>query len=188
MLMLWMGRVADGIEVVGISVRTSNIIRRTTTGGLEQEWKTIHRRVVEPFFELDHMVPAVAEVIEIMDRLGAGLPDDIAEPRLAGIDGLGTKITIGIRDAPMSFASEELEEMAIRPAKCRLKRQVQPIKAQGDGTTRRRITSGFTSLRVTLIRTAVVFRLMLPASDRARASCRSTTREAVRPVAPQASH
>ncbi|MGY4568253.1 hypothetical protein [Bradyrhizobium sp. USDA 3256] len=28
----------------------------------------------------------------------------------------------------MSFASEELEEIAIRPAKRRLKRQVQPIK------------------------------------------------------------
>jgi hypothetical protein len=61
------------------------------------------------------MVPAVAEVIEIVDRFGAGLANDIAELRLAGIDGLGAKITIGIRDAPMFFASEELEEMAIQP-------------------------------------------------------------------------
>ena len=67
-----------------------------SAGGIEQEWKTVRWRVVEPFFELDHMVPAVAEVIEIMDRLGAGLVNDIAEPRLAGIDGLGAKITIGI--------------------------------------------------------------------------------------------
>ena len=68
------------------------------------------------------MVPAVAEVIEIADRLCAGLVNDIAEPRPAGIDGLGTKITIGIGDAPTSFASQELKEMAIRPAKRRLKR------------------------------------------------------------------
>jgi hypothetical protein len=33
----------------------------------------------------------------------------------------------------MYLASEELEEMAIRPAKRRLKRQMQPIKTQGDG-------------------------------------------------------
>ena len=33
----------------------------------------------------------------------------------------------------MPFASEELEEMAICPAKRRLKRQMQPIKTQGDG-------------------------------------------------------
>ena len=33
------------------------------------------------------MVPAVAEVIEIVDRLGAGLSNDIAKPRFAGIHG-----------------------------------------------------------------------------------------------------
>ena len=143
---------------------------------------------VEPFFELDHMVPAVAEVIEIVDRLGAGLVNDIAEPRFAGINGLVAVVIVGIRNPPMYLASEELEEVTIRPAKRRLKRQMQPIKTQGDGTTRRRITSGFTSLRVTLIRTAVVLRLMPPASDRVHASCRSMPREAVRPVVPQASH
>lgn len=78
------------------------------------------------------MVPAIAEVIEIVDRLGAGLLNDIAEPLLAGIDGLGAKITVGIRNSPTDLASEELEEVAIRPAKRRLKRQMEPIKAQGD--------------------------------------------------------
>ncbi|BAM86882.1 hypothetical protein S58_08710 [Bradyrhizobium oligotrophicum S58] len=67
-----------------------------------------------------------------MDRLGACLTNDIDEPRLAGIDGLGTKIAIGIRDAPAPFASQELEEVTVRPAKRRLKRQMQPIEAQGD--------------------------------------------------------
>lgn len=76
------------------------------------------------------MIPAVAEVIEIMDRLRAGLLNDIGELRLAGIDRLRAKITVGIRDAPTSFASQELEEMAIRPAKRCLKRQMQPTKAQ----------------------------------------------------------
>lgn len=76
------------------------------------------------------MIPAVAEVVEIMDRLRAGLVNDIGEPRLASIDGLRAKISIGIRDTPTSFASQKLEEMAIRPAKRRLKRQMQPIKAQ----------------------------------------------------------
>ncbi|MBB4398925.1 hypothetical protein GGD62_008073 [Bradyrhizobium sp. ERR14] len=103
--MFWMSRVADGIEVVGIAWRTADVLRRTTTGGLEQEGKPLYRRVVEPFFKRDHMVPAVAEVIEIMDRLGACLVNDIGEPRLAGIDRLGAKFTVGIRDAPAPFAS-----------------------------------------------------------------------------------
>jgi hypothetical protein len=56
------------------------------------------------------MVPAVTEVIETMDRLGAGLVNDIGEPRLAGIDRLRAKITVGIRDAPTPFTGEELKE------------------------------------------------------------------------------
>ena len=91
MFVLWMGGIAYGVEVFGIARRTADVFRRTTTGGLEQEGKSLCRRVVEPFFEFDHVVPAVAEVIEIMDRLGAGLSNDIAEPRLAGIDGLGAQ-------------------------------------------------------------------------------------------------
>jgi hypothetical protein len=79
------------------------------------------------------MVPAVAEVIEIMDRLGAGLANDIAKPRFAGIHGLVAVIVVGIRNPPTDLTSEELEEVAIRPAKCLLKRQMQPIKAQSDG-------------------------------------------------------
>jgi hypothetical protein len=68
-----MGGVADGVEVFGITRSTADVFRRTTTGGLEQEGKFLCCRVVEPFFEFDNMVPAVAKVIEVMDRLGAGL-------------------------------------------------------------------------------------------------------------------
>jgi hypothetical protein len=41
--------------------------------------------------------------------------NDIGEPRLEGIDRLGAKITLGIRDAPTFFASVELEEVAVCP-------------------------------------------------------------------------
>ena len=82
MFMLRMGGVADGLEVFGIAWRASNILRRAAADGVEQEWETLCRRVVEPFFELDHMVPAVAEVIEIVDRLGARLVNDIPKSAL----------------------------------------------------------------------------------------------------------
>ena len=52
MFVLWMGGMADGFEEVRISGHTSNIFRRTTTGGIEQEWKSPCSRVVEPLFEL----------------------------------------------------------------------------------------------------------------------------------------
>jgi hypothetical protein len=37
MFVLWMGGVADGFEVFGITRRTADVFRRTTTGCLEQE-------------------------------------------------------------------------------------------------------------------------------------------------------
>ena len=120
MFVLRMGGIAGGFQVVGIAWRAADIFRRTTADGIEQERKTVGRHIVEPFFKLDHMVPAVAEVIEIMDCLGAGLVNDIGEARLAGINELLAVIVIGIGDPPMYLASEELEEMAIRPAKRRL--------------------------------------------------------------------
>lgn len=98
MFVLGMAGVADGGEVFGIAGRTADVFRRTTTGGLEQEGKPLRRGVLEPFFELDHMVPAVAEVIEIVDRVGAGLANDIAKPRFAGIHGLVAVIVVGIRN------------------------------------------------------------------------------------------
>ena len=64
------------------------------------------------------MIPAVAKVIEIMDRLGASLANDIAKPRFAGIHGLVAVIVVGIRNPPTGLTGEELEEVAIRPAKC----------------------------------------------------------------------
>src|SRR4051794_2782600 len=86
--------------------------------------------VVVLFFELDHMVPAVAEVIEIVDGLGAGLSNDIAKPRFTSIHGLVAVIIVGVGNTPMCLTSEELEEVTVRPAECLLKRQMQPIKAQ----------------------------------------------------------
>ena len=66
MFVLGMGGIADGGEVFGIAWRTADVFRRTTTGGLEQKGKSLRRGVLEPLFELDHMVPTVAEVIEIV--------------------------------------------------------------------------------------------------------------------------
>lgn len=64
MFVIRMGGVADGVEVFGIG--TADIFRRTTAGGLEQERKSLLCRVIEPLFKLDHVIPAVAEVVEIM--------------------------------------------------------------------------------------------------------------------------
>lgn len=111
--MFWMSGVADGVEVFGIARRTADVLWRTTTGGLEQEGKSLYRRVVEPFFEFDHMVPAVAEVVEIMDRLGPCLLNDI------GVS-IGPLIAVCCQalplssDTPVAIAPSELVRLRRR--------------------------------------------------------------------------
>lgn len=92
LLVLWMSGDADGIKVVGIPVRapTSSAGQRPAASskrGRRPPWS-----VVESIFELDHMVPAVSEAIEIMHRLSASLVNDIAKARVTGIDGMMAKI------------------------------------------------------------------------------------------------
>jgi len=54
-----------------------------------------------------HMrTPAVGEAIEIVDRLGAGLANDIAKPRFAGIHGLMAVIIVAVGNPPMDLSSE----------------------------------------------------------------------------------
>lgn len=132
MFVLRMCEVADGIKIFGIAWRAADVLRRTTTGGLEKEGKSLYRRVVEPFFELDHMILAVAEVIETMDRVGAGLLNDIEEPRLAGIDRLGPKSPSGSGMRQRSSPACNSKRWLFVQPKRLLKRQMQPIQARGD--------------------------------------------------------
>ncbi|MHC2375192.1 hypothetical protein ACVIQT_009889 [Bradyrhizobium diazoefficiens] len=59
------GVLKDRAAVRGGASPRVPLVGQCVDGGLEQEGKSLCRRVAEPFFELDHMVPAVAEVIEM---------------------------------------------------------------------------------------------------------------------------
>ena len=93
-------------------------------------------------------VSHVAKVVEIMNRPGAGILDDVEERGLRPV----ARPRSRDRGRPACATSPELVEMAVGPAHRRLQDEVQPVEADLSGTSSRRITAGSTSSSVTLRR------------------------------------
>ena len=78
--------------------------------------------------DLDRVLPAVAEVVEIRELLCADVFKDVAEPGFAGVEEVAGPISIGMGRTPADVAGAELEEMAVGPAHGGLDDQVKPIE------------------------------------------------------------
>ena len=76
--------------------------------------------------DLDRVLPAVAEVVEIAQRLGSGVFEHVDEFGLAGVErSVGP---IGTGKAPARVAGADFEEVAVGPAQRGLERQMQPVE------------------------------------------------------------
>ena len=74
------------------------------------------------------MLPAIAEVVEIYQRLRADVFEHVVEPGLAGVEEVAAPIGIGIGRAPSDVTGAKLVEMAVGPAHGRLDGQMQPVE------------------------------------------------------------
>ena len=88
MLMVWMMGVFDRREIVFVTRRAANVFRWTAADSVQHTGQPEHHRVVELLLDLQYMIPAIAEVVEIVDRLRPGFANDIVEPRLSCVDRL----------------------------------------------------------------------------------------------------
>jgi hypothetical protein len=71
---------------------------------------------------------AVIEVIKVHERLHADVFEDVAEPRLSGVEKVAAPIRLGIGHAPADTASSEPVEVAVGPPHGCLDGQVQPVE------------------------------------------------------------
>ena len=76
--------------------------------------------------DLDRVLPAVAEVVEIFERLHADVFEDIDEAGLARVE--RATAPVGVGNTPSDVAGADLVEMAVGPAHCRLDDQMQPVE------------------------------------------------------------
>ena len=116
-----------GVEHVHVAGISADVFRRAPPRGIEQPWiRGSGRRRFDPL-DLDLVTPVVAEVVGIIELLGAGAFDEVDQPGFARVEQAATVVSIGC--APAQPAKPELMEMAVGPAHRGLDGQMQPIEA-----------------------------------------------------------
>ncbi|AMJ49757.1 hypothetical protein APX01_19530 (plasmid) [Cereibacter sphaeroides] len=109
-------RLGVSLEELGIAVGTSHILGRTGADGTHKAWIIGPGESVVDFLNPDHMMPVVAEVVDVMDRLRSGVFYDIEQAGLAGRERAVVE-ALGIGDAPADASCAELVEVRVAPAR-----------------------------------------------------------------------
>src|SRR4051794_9258796 len=122
-------RIGDRLEEFGVAPRSTDVLGRAASCGVDQERVSETGHGIRDALDLDRVFPAIAEVVEVFQRLRAGVLEDVEETRLAGIERAFSPIWVG--HAPAHVAGPDLVEMAIGPAHGGLEHQVQAIKPDG---------------------------------------------------------
>jgi hypothetical protein len=122
-LVLWVG---DRFEKFGIAPGTADVFRWAMSFSVDRAGIWNARYGIGDALYFDRVLPAVAEVLEILQRLDADIRESIGQASLAGVERSVAPARIGY--APSHVSSPDLVEMAIDPAYCRLEHQVQTIE------------------------------------------------------------
>ena len=72
-----------GFEEVSVAPWAADVLGRASSLGVKQYGIGGTRSAIDDAQELDRVLPAVAEVVEVVERLCAGILDDIAKRCLA---------------------------------------------------------------------------------------------------------
>ena len=120
--------VFDGLDQLSVAGGTAAILRRAAAADFGQA-RVDHAgfRICKPL-DLDRMLPAVAEVIEILQRLCPEVFEHVAKPGLAGVEKVVAPIYVGIGRAPSDVARADLIEVGVGPAHGRLDREMQTVE------------------------------------------------------------
>ena len=127
--MLLVFRIGERIEELGVAPWPAYIFWRTATRRLDQAGIGNARQRIDQAFDLDRVLPAVSEVIEVTQGLGARVLDDAGERRLARVERTVAPIRVG--NPPADVERPDLEEMSVGPPESGLQRLVQTIEPDG---------------------------------------------------------
>src|SRR5215471_19064458 len=120
--------VCDSLKQLVVAPRTTDVLGWAVALGLDQAGIKHARFGIDQAFDLDRVLPAIAEVVEIPKGLCADVFEDVVEPRFASIHEVVGPICIGIGGTPAGAASSDLVQMAVGPAHGCLDGQMQPVK------------------------------------------------------------
>jgi len=100
---------------------------RAAPGCFDEAWVGNPGHGITDALDADRVFPAVTEIVEVFERPGADILEDVDEPGLAGVKRSAAEVRI--RNAPANIASTDLVEMAVRPANGSLQHKVQAIES-----------------------------------------------------------
>ncbi len=119
----------DGLEELGIAPGSANVFGRAAALGLDQAGIGETRCWIADALDLDRMFPAIAEVVEIFEGLGAGVLEQLEQACLGRLERAVTaKTPAALRWPPADVADPDLPQVRVGPADGRLQDQVQPIE------------------------------------------------------------
>src|SRR5215469_1246629 len=116
--------VVEGLQELTIAPRTTDVLGWAVALGLDQAGIKHARFGIDQAFDLDRVLPAIAEVVEIPQCLCADVLENVVEPRFASIH----EVAAGIGGTPADAARPDLVQMAVGPAHGGLKGQMQPVE------------------------------------------------------------
>src|SRR5258708_38725661 len=122
-LVLW---VVDRLEEVGIAPGTADVFGGTAPCSLDQARVRNAGHGIGNALDLDRVLPAIAKIVEVSERLCANILEHVDEACLARVERAVAPIGVGI--TPSDVAGADLVEMTVRPAHRRLDGEMQTVE------------------------------------------------------------
>src|SRR3954463_13226465 len=107
-------RIGDRFEEFAIAPGSADILRRATSDSFDEAWVSDPWHRIGDALDADGVFPPVAEIVEIPERLAPDIPQDVGQPRLAGVERSVAEARVG--HAPADIAGADLVEVAVGPA------------------------------------------------------------------------
>src|ERR1700752_1612271 len=120
--------IGEGLEEFAIAPRTTDVLGWAVALGLDQAGIKHARFGIDQALDLDRVLPAIAEVVEILQGLCADVFEDVAEPSFASIREVAGPVCARIGRPPSGAARADLVQMAVGPAHGCLDGQIQPLE------------------------------------------------------------
>jgi hypothetical protein len=124
LFVLWVGH---SFEKVGVAREPTHIFRGTSPDSPDKTRVCGTRDGIIDFLDLDHMVPVVAKVIDVIDCLGADIFERIQQAGFTGGQ-WAIIIAVRIRDAPADAGGPELVKVTVGSAHGGLDHIVQTVQ------------------------------------------------------------
>src|SRR5215211_1866401 len=113
-------RIGERLQELLIARRTADVLGRAAADSLKEPRIGGSRIARLDPLDLDRVLPPIAKVVKIGQRLGAFVIDHLQQRRLARVERTRPAVPFGIGKAPAHIASAELPEVAVGPAQHRL--------------------------------------------------------------------